>query len=215
MDHTRAARWIALAAVVAALVPALSVVTDWLQFAVGWPDRTGVGMRTLVVVGLLAAAVVTAHAVRQRDRVLLTVAVAALAFCVASVLPRGFDPVATILFLAAQVLLLVFGILLVRRSAAPGPGETATGSGTGSGRLQRAAGWFVTVGAGLWIAADVVVQLVFRVWIPPQEAITAFIVVPEVGQLVGFVAAALLFAPPLLRPVGAGARRLWDTADVR
>jgi hypothetical protein len=32
---------------------------------------------------------------------------------------------------------------------------------------------------------------------------------------VGFVAAALVFIPPLVRPVGAGVRRLCATADVR
>lgn len=204
MDRTRAARWIPLAAVVAGLVPALSVVADWLQFAVGWPDRFGIGMRTLVVVGLLAAAVVTVDALRRHDRVVLSFDIAALAFGVASVLPRGFDPVATILFLVAQVLLLVFGILLVRLTAGPD-----------SARLQRAAGRLIAVGAGLWIAADVAEQLVFRVWMPPQEALVGIFAIPQVGQFVGFLAAALLFAPPLLRPVGAGVRRLWDTADVR
>lgn len=204
MDRTRAARWIALAAVVAALVPALSVVADWLQFAVGWPDRFGSGMRTLVVVGLLAAAVVTVDALRRHDHGVLSFGIAALAFGVASVLPRGFDPVATILFLVAQVLLLVFGILLVRLTVGPD-----------SGRLQRTAGRLVAVGAGLWIAADVAEQLVFRVWMPPQEALVGIFAIPQAGQFVGFLAAALLFAPPLLRPVGAGVRRLWDTADVR
>lgn len=215
MDRTRAARWIALAAVVAALVPALSVIVGWLPFVVGWPDPSNPVLRALVVVGLLAALVVAVHAIRRRDRVLLTFAIAAVAFPLASVLPRGVDPVATILFLVARVLLLVFGVLLVRRAAHPGADRTAAESETGSRRLQRTAGWAVMSGAGLWLGAELVEQLAFRVWMPPQEALFGLFAIPQVGQLVAFVAAAVCFAPPLLRPVGAGVRRLWDTADVR
>jgi hypothetical protein len=215
MDRTRATRWIALAAVLAALVPALSVIAGWLPFVVGWPDPSDLGLRALDVVGLLAALVVAVHAMRRHDRDLLTFAIAAVAFPLASLLPRGVNPVATILFLVARVLLLVFGVLLVRRQARPGSDTTASGSRTGSGRLPRTTGWLVVAGAGLWLGAELVEQLVFRVWMPPQEALFGLFAIPQVGQLVAFVAAAVFFAPPLLRPVGAGVRRLWDTADVR
>ncbi|WFR68494.1 hypothetical protein P9139_10275 [Curtobacterium flaccumfaciens] len=39
--------------------------------------------------------------------------------------------------------------------------------------------------------------------------------IPGVLQAIAYIAAAVLVAVPLLRTVGAGAGRLWDSAEVR
>ncbi|PZE93372.1 hypothetical protein [Curtobacterium sp. MCBD17_008] len=194
MDQTRYERLSALAAVVAALVPAVTVVIGWLDRMAAWPTSSGLG-----VVGLVAGAVTAVLAARRGDRATLGFGLAAVALPLGVLLPTALHPVATVLLLLARVLLLVFGVVLVVRSS-------------GS---RRTAGWFVTVGAGVWLLSEAVMNVLFRVWIPPQEALLPLFTVPQVGEFVGFAAAALVFVPPLVRPVGAGVRRLWDTADVR
>ncbi|WIB16457.1 hypothetical protein DEJ34_04795 [Curtobacterium sp. MCPF17_050] len=199
MDQTRYERLSALAAVVAALVPAVTVVIGWLDRMAAWPTSSGLGVVGLGVVGLVAGAVTAVLAARRGDRATLGFGLAAVALPLGVLLPTALHPGATVLLLLARVLLLVFGVVLVVRSS-------------GS---RRTAGWFVTVGAGVWLLSEAVMNVLFRVWIPPQGALLPLFTVPQVGEFVGFAAAALVFVPPLVRPVGAGVRRLWDTADVR
>jgi hypothetical protein len=194
VNQTQYERLSALAAVVAALVPAVTVVVGWLDRMAEWPTSSGLG-----VVGLVAGAVTAVLAARRGDRATLGFGIAAVALPLGVLLPTVLHPVATVLLLLARVLLVVFGVVLVVRSSGP----------------RRTAGWFVTVGAGVWLLSEAAMNVLLRVWIPPQEALLPLFTVPQVGEFVGFTAAALVFVPPLVRPVGAGVRRLWDTADVR
>ncbi|PZE57325.1 hypothetical protein DEJ24_12215 [Curtobacterium sp. MCPF17_001] len=221
MHDTTRDRLTALAAVVAALVPAIAVVASWLQVALTWPDQYSIGFRTVMAVGLAAAAVVTIEALRNHDHVLLAFALAALTYSVAGLVPGAAWPLGTVLFIAARVLLFVFGVLLVLRTRPSTTGDTTTDTtadttaGAASGPLHRVAAWAVLVGAGIWLAWTVVEPVLFGFWMPPQDALTVLFAIPQTAQFVAFVGALLVFAPPLLRPVGHGARRLWETADVR
>ncbi|PZE82492.1 hypothetical protein [Curtobacterium sp. MCBD17_032] len=198
MNQTQVERLSASAAVLAALMPAAAVVAAWVD-PMALATSAVVGMRVLGVVGLVAGAVTAVLAARRGDRATLGFGITAVALPLGVLLPTALHPVATVLLLVARVLLVVFGVVLVMRSS-------------GS---RRAAGWFVTVGAGVWLLSETAMNVLFRVWIPPQEALLPLFTVPQVGQFVAFAAAALVFVPPLVRPVGAGVRRLWDTADVR
>lgn len=217
MHDTTRDRLTALAAVVAALVPAIAVVASWLQVALTWPDQYSIGFRAVMAVGLAAAAVVTMQALRSHDHVLLAFALAALMYSVAGLVPGAAWPLGTVLFIAARVLLFVFGVLLVLRTRSSTTADTATDTtaGAASGPLHRVAAWAVLVGAGIWLAWTVVEPVLFGFWMPPQDALTVLFAIPQTAQFVAFVGALLVFAPPLLRPVGDGARRLWETADVR
>ncbi|PZE38325.1 hypothetical protein [Curtobacterium sp. MCPF17_031] len=213
MHDTTRDRLTALAAVIAALVPALAVVASWLQLALAWPEQYAVGFRAVMGIGLVAAIVVTVRALRSRDDVLLAFALAVLAYALAGLVPSAVWAVGTVLFIAARVLLFVFGVLLVLRTR---PSTTAdTTAGAASGPLHRVAAWAVLVGAAVWLAWTVVEPVLFGFWMPPQDALTTLFAVPLTGLFVACVGAELVFAPPLLRPVGDGARRLWETADVR
>jgi hypothetical protein len=194
VNQTQYERLSALAAVVAALVPAVTVVVGWVDRMAEWPTSSGFG-----VVGLVAGAVTAVLAARRGDRATLGFGIATVALPLGVLLPTVLHPVATVLLLLARVLLVVFGVVLVVRSSGP----------------RRTAGWFVTVGAGVWLLSEAAMNVLLRVWIPPQEALLPLFTVPQVGEFVGFTAAVLVFVPPLVRPVGAGVRRLWDTADVR
>ncbi len=94
--------------------------------------------------------------------------------------------------------LVAFGVLTVRGLRGP----------------QRVLGWVVTIAAALWFVVSVLTQTV-----PPpstaQEVLAVVYAVPGVLQAVVFLAAAVLVAVPLLRPVGAGAGSLWSSAEVR
>lgn len=219
MHDTTRDRLTALAAVVAALVPALAVVSDWLQFALDLQeDRYVVGFRTVLAVGIVAAALVAVRALRGQDRVLLGFALAVLTWSLAGFVPSSAWPVGTVLFIAARALLFVFGVLLVlrtRAATAPGAGTSTTSTGPAGGRVHRVAAWAVLVGAGVWLAWTVVEPVLFGLWVPPQDALTGLFAIPQAGQFVAFVGAVLVFVPPLVRPVRDGARRLWETADVR
>lgn len=196
---TTSARWAALAAVVAALVPALGVVGVWADQTIGGSWTYGPVARVLGVVGLLAGVVTAVLAARRGDRATLGFGLAAVALPLGVLVASVLHPVAAVLLLLARVLLVAFGVVVALRSAG----------------ARRVAGWSVTVGAGVWLLSEIGMDVLFRFWIPPQEALLPFFTVPQVGQFVGFVVAALLFVPPLVRPVGAGLRRLWATADVR
>lgn len=194
---TTRGRLTALAAVVAGLgaavggVAGLGVLTQW-----------DPGAWVLVVVGVVTAAaalVVGLSAARRADRTSLGFAVAALCTALAGLgIGSPAIPVATILTTAAQALLVAFGVLVVR-------------SGSGA---SRAAGWVVAVGAAVWLLGGP------ALWLgtlpgTTQTGLTVLFAVPAAGRVVAFVVAALLFAGPLVRPVGDGARFLWSTADVR
>ena len=226
MHDTTRDRLTALAAVVAALVPAFPVVAEWLQFALVLQEQYSVTFRIVMVVGIVAAALVTVRALRGRDRVLLVFALAALTYSVASLVPSAVWGLRSVLFIVSWVLLFVFGLLLVVRTRT----RTATGTRTGtavsstavsstagaaSGRFHRVTAWAVLVGAAVWLAWTVVQPVLFTLWIPPQDALTAVFAVPQAALLVACIGAVLVFVPPLVRPVRDGARRLWETADVR
>ncbi len=181
----------------AALAPALAA-TAGLVTLTQWDPGT-VTLRVAVVLGGIAAVVVGAVAWRRGDRVTLGFALACLCAALAWVPlgPLSF-PVSTIVGIAAEALLIAFGVLLLRR-------ETG---------WVRVAGWVVTVGGTLWLLGGL------AVWIGtlPRATETTLVVlftVPALGQLVAFAAAAALFVGPLVRPVHTGARYLWSTADVR
>jgi hypothetical protein len=217
MHDTTRDRPTALAAVVAALVPALAVVAAWLQLALTWQEQYTLGFRTVMVVGVLAAGLVAVRGLRGHDHVLLAFALAALTYSLAGLVPGAVWGLGTVLFVAARVLFVVFGVLLVLHTST-GP-STSTGSSTSTGatggRVHRVAAWAVLVGAGVWLAWTVVEPVFFGLWMPPQDALTAVFAIPQTAQFVASVGAVLLFAPPLVRPVGDGARQLWETADVR
>lgn len=188
---------IAIAGVVAGVLPALSGLVG-LTTLTGWYPATGV-QATAAVVAAVAAVVVGLAGRRRADRATLAFAVAVVLLALAWVpVPPALWPLTTILRVASKGLLLAFGVLVVQRSSG----------------LTRLAGWLVAGGAVVWLLGGVVVW--FGV-VPDasQELLGALFLVGPVGMFVGFLAAALLFAGPLLRPVGRGARYLWSTADVR
>ncbi|MFZ6990918.1 hypothetical protein ACO0E1_03415 [Curtobacterium sp. RRHDQ66] len=197
MDAAVRDRWIALAAVVAALAPALSgfaglvTLTQW--------DPGTIALRVGAVVGGLAAVVVGWVAWRRSDRTTLGFALAVLCFALSWV-PLGAlsFPVSTILSIASEALLIAFGVVVLRRS-------------TGATRI---AGWVIAVAAAVWLLGGL------AIWLgtlpqATQTMLTILFTTPAVAQIVAFLAAAALFVGPLLRPVRAGARYLWTTADVR
>jgi hypothetical protein len=192
MQHVTGVRTVSAAATVAALVFGARGLLGGLPFA--WDGPRAVLLVATVVAGAAAVLVLVA-AVRARDRRALALAVSSLAFALAWGAPF---PVGTALYFVAQAALVAFGVLTVR---------TARG-------VQRTLGWVVTVAAALWFVVGLVTQTV-----PPLSTSQEFLVVvysiPGLLQAVAYLAAAVLAAAPLLRVVGAGAGRLWDTADVR
>jgi len=214
-------RLTALAAVVAALVPAFPVVAEWLQFALVLQEQYSVTFRIVMIVGIVAAALVTVRALRGRDRVLLVFALAALTYSVASLVASAIWGLSSVLFIVSWVLLFVFGLLLVVRTRTRTTTGTRTGTavrstaGAASGRFHRVTAWAVLVGAAVWLAWTVVQPVLFTLWIPPQDTLTAVFEVPQAALLMACIGAVLVFVPPLVRPVRDGARRLWETADVR
>jgi len=221
MHDTTRDRLTALAAVVAALVPAFPVVAEWLQFALVLQEQYSVTFRIVMVVGIVAAALVTVRALRGRDRVLLVFALAALTYSVASLVASAIWGLSSVLFIVSWVLLFVFGLLLVVRTRTRTTTGTRTGTavrstaGAASGRFHRVTAWAVLVGAAVWLAWTIVQPVLFTLWLPPQDALTAVFEVPQAALLVACIGAVLVFVPPLVRPVRDGARRLWETADVR
>jgi len=221
MHDTTRDRLTALAAIVAALVPAFPVVAEWLQFALVLQEQYSVTFRIVMVVGIIAAALVTVRALRGRDRVLLVFALAALSYSAASLVASAIWGLSSVLFIVSWVLLFVFGLLLVVRTRTRTTTGTRTGTavrstaGAASGRFHRVTAWAVLVGAAVWLAWTVVQPVLFTLWIPPQDALTAVFEVPQAALLVACIGAVLVFAPPLVRPVRDAARRLWETADVR
>jgi len=192
MQNITGVRVVSAAATVAALVFGVRGLSG------GLPSLLGVSQAVWLaatLVGGLAAALVLVVAVRAGDRRALAVAVSMLAFAVAWFVP---GPVGSALYFVAQAALVAFGLLTV---------WTTDG-------VQRVLGWIVTVAAALWFVAGVLTQTV----VPPttsQEFLVVVFSIPVLLQAVAYLAAAVLVAVPLLRTLGAGAGRLWDSAEVR
>jgi len=192
MQDITGVRVVSAAATVAALVFGVRGLVGSLPFAFGLPQSV---LLAATVIGGLAGLVVLVAAVRARDRRALSIAVSVLAFALAWGVP---GPVGSALYFVAQAALVAFGLLTVwtARSA------------------QRTLGWIVTVAAALWFAVGLLTRTV-----PPlstsQEFLVVVYAIPGLLQAVAYLAAAVLVAVPLLRTLGAGAGRLWDSAEVR
>lgn len=192
MQNITGFRVVSAAATVAALVFGVRGLSGGLPSLFGVPQAVWLAA---TLVGGLAAALVLVVAVRAGDRRALAVAVSMLAFAVAWFVP---GPVGSALYFVAQAALVAFGLLTV---------WTTHG-------VQRVLGWIVTVAAALWFVAGVLTQTV----VPPttsQEFLVVVFSIPVLLQAVAYLAAAVLVAVPLLRTLGAGAGRLWDSAEVR
>ena len=197
MTTNRQEQWTALAGVVAALAPALSGVVG-LVLLTDWYLEPPV-LIVAAVIGGVAAVLLALAAHRRHDRVTLGFAVSVLCFALWW-LPLGGASfaVSSILTLASQALAVAFGVMVARR-------------GRGASRV---AGWVIAVAASVWLVGG------FTMWFgtspsAPQGLVDVLVTLPAAGQAVAFLTAALLFVEPLLRPVGAGARYLWSTAEVR
>lgn len=193
MQNITGVRVVSAAAVVAAVVFGARglVGTIWLA---SWDLPNGLLLAATALAGL-AAAVVLVAAVRARDRRALAFAVSVLAFALLWPAPGW----ATEVFLVvAQGALVAFGVLTVRNEDG----------------VQRAFGWVVTVAASLWFVTALLSNAVLLTALP-QEALGITFSVPGLLQTVAYLAATVLVAVPLLRPVGRGANALWASAEVR
>jgi hypothetical protein len=192
MGNTTGVRVASAAAIVAALVFGAEGLGDaWGALAFGPPALQLAGT---VVAGVCGAVVLVA-ALRSRDRRALAFGVAVLAFALAWAVS---GPIAAALYWIARAALVTFGVLTVRGLRGP----------------QRSLGWIVTIAAALWFVAALLTQTV-----PPPSTTQAVLVVvyaiPSLLQAIAFLAAAVLVAVPLLRPVGTGVSSLWSSAEVR
>ncbi|MFS2029105.1 MULTISPECIES: hypothetical protein [unclassified Curtobacterium] len=192
MGNTTGVRVASAAAIVAALVFGAEGLGDaWGVLAFG---PAALRLAGTVVAGVCGAVVLVA-ALRSRDRRALAFGVAVLAFALAWAVS---GPIAAALYWIARAALVAFGVLTVRGLRGP----------------QRALGWIVTIAAALWFIAALLTQTV-----PPPSTAQAVLVVvyaiPSLLQAIAFLAAAVLVAVPLLRPVGTGVSSLWSSAEVR
>ncbi|OII05304.1 hypothetical protein [Curtobacterium sp. MCBA15_008] len=193
MQHVTGERLIALAATVATVLAALSgiaaavVLTQW--------DPPRALLAAGAVLAGIAALVTGVAAWRAADRALLAVAVSVLAFALSSAV-SGIA--ITVLVVVAQGALVAAGVIVAR--AARG--------------TRRALGWTVVVAAVGWFVTLLALSTIPLVALS-QVALDVAVALPYVLQTVAYLAAALLVAVPLFRPVRAGAAHLWDTAQVR
>lgn len=191
MHRSTGERWIALAAVVAALAPAAR---GALEATIVFVPQTW--LVTGAVLGGLGAVVVLVAAWRPRARATVTFALATLLYAVSWPVP---GIVGSFVALVAVVLLLAFGVQVVR----------------GSSGFRRALGWIVALGGGLLVVAHFALSWFAPLAAVSQAALNVIVLAPGVVQAVAYAAAAVLFLPPLLRPVRDVARTLWSTAEVR
>ncbi|GGL09721.1 type IV secretory pathway VirB2 component (pilin) [Curtobacterium luteum] len=191
MRRSTGERWIALAAVVAALAPALSGV---LQSTIVFVPQTWLVAGS--VLGALGAVVVLVAAWLTRARATVTFALATLLSAVSWPVP---GIVGSFVALVAIVLLLAFGVQVVR----------------GSSGFRRVLGWVVAVGGVLLVVSHFALSWFAPLAAVSQAALDLVVLAPGVVQAVTYAAAAVLFLPPLLRPVRDAVRTLWSTADVR
>ena len=193
MQNITGVRVVSAAAVVAAIVFGARglVGTIWLA---PWDLPSGLLLVATALAGL-AGAVVLVAAVRARDRRALAFAVSVLAFALLWPAPGWATAV---LVVVAQGALVAFGVLTIRNEDG----------------VQRAFGWVVTVAASLWFVTALLSNTVLILAIG-QEALGIVLAVPGLLQTVAYLAAAVLVAVPLLRPVGRGVNALWASAEVR
>lgn len=193
MQNITGVRVVSAAAVVAAVVFGASglVGTIWLA---PWDLPDGLLLVCTVLAGL-AGAVVLVAAIRARDRRALAFAVSVVAFALLWPAPGWATEV---LLVVAQGALVAFGVLTVG----------------GEQGVQRAFGWVVTVAASLWFVTALLSNTVLLPALP-QEALGVTLAVPGLLQTVAYLAATVLVAVPLLRPVGQGVNALWASAEVR
>ncbi|MFJ4221551.1 hypothetical protein [Curtobacterium luteum] len=191
MHRSTGERWIALAAVVAALAPALSGV---LQSTIVFVPQTWLVAGS--VLGAVGALVVLVAAWLSRARATVTFALATLLYAVSWPVP---GIVGSFVALVAIVLLLAFGVQVVR----------------GSSGFRRVLGWVVAVGGSLLVLSHFALSWFAPLAAVSRTALDLIVLAPGVVQAVTYAAAAVLFLPPLLRPVRDGIRTLWSTADVR
>lgn len=192
MGNTTGVRVVSAAATVAALVFGVEGLSDASGVLAFGPPA--LRLVATVVAGVCGAVVLVA-ALRSRDRRAVALGVAVLAFALAWAVP---GPIGDGLYWIARAALVAFGVLTVRGLRGP----------------QRVLGWVVTIAAAVWFVVSVLTQTV-----PPpstaQEVLAVVYAVPGVLQAIAFLAAAVLVAVPLLRPVGTGAGSLWSSAEVR
>ncbi|PCN47498.1 hypothetical protein Csp2054_11505 [Curtobacterium sp. 'Ferrero'] len=191
MQRSTGEHWIALAAVVAAFVPAVRGVLEVTIVFV--PGRWLVAG---AVIGAVGAAVVLVAAHRSGARATVTFALATLLYAVSWPVP---GVIGSFLDLIGIGLLLGFGVLVVR----------------GSTGYRRVLGWIVAVGAAGLVVGHFALSWFFPLTLVSQTALDVIVVAPSIVQAVTYGAAGVLFLPPLLRPVGAGVRTLWSSAEVR
>lgn len=196
---TTAARWTALAAVAAALSPAVLSAIGVTRTVAGVPG----GMTSdhvVAVIGAVAAGVTLVLALLpgRQDRVLAGTAIATLAFVAPTVLTGALSPLGAVCQVLARALLIAVGIVVLR----------------GSSDIARRLGWVVTIAAIIWFAGEMSLYAVVP-FTQDQAVLTVLFTLPGVGATVAWLAAALLVLPTLVEPVGRGLQRLWASAEVR
>ena len=193
MQHVTGERLISLAATVATVLAALSGLAAAVVLT-QWDPPRALLVAGAVLAGVAALATGVA-AWRTKERALLAVAVSVLAFALSSAV-SGIA--VTVLVVVAQGALLAAGVIVAR--AARG--------------ARRALGWVVAVAAVGWFVTLLALSTIPLVALS-QVALDVAVALPYVLQAAAYLAAALLVAVPLVRPVRAGAAHLWDTAQVR
>ncbi len=193
MQSSTGVRVVSAAAVVAALVAGVGGALGTLWF-LSWGPPSGVVQAGAVLAGI-AGVVVLVAALRTRDRRALAFAVSVLAFALMWVGPAW---AVGVLLVVVQGALVAFGVLTSRD-------ERGAQRVLGRVVVAAAAGWFV--------AALLLSNVPFDGL--SQEALGVVLSLPALLQTVAYLAAAVLVAVPLLRPVGRGVGALWASAEVR
>jgi len=193
MQHVTGERWASAAAATAAVVAALGGLAGAVALT-QWDPGPTVLLVGAVVAGVAAAAA-AGWSWRNGDRVLFTAAVSVLAYALSWVAP---GVLVTVVVVVAQGALLASGVRTIR---------SARGT-------RRALGWTAAIAAALWFVSLLSLSTPLLVALP-QDSLGVTLSLPYLFQTLGYLAAAALVAGPLLRPVGAGARSLWSSAEVR
>lgn len=193
MERATGERLAALLAAVATLIAGLSGIAAAVVLT-QWDPPRALLVAGAVLAGI-AAVVVGAVAWRSASRPLLAVAVSVLAYALSSAVS---GVAITVLVVVAQAALIAFGVLVAR-------------SAQGAGRVL---GWTVVVAAAGWFVTLLALSTV-PLFLLPQWGLDVAVSLPYVLQAVGYLAATVLVAVPLLRPVASGAAQLWSSAEVR
>lgn len=193
MQSSTGVRVVSAAAVVAALVAGVGGALGTLWF-LSWGPPSGVVQAGAVLAGI-AGVVVLVAALRTGDRRALAFAVSVLAFAVMWVGPAW---AVGVLLVVLQGALVAFGVLTSRDEWG----------------AQRVLGRIVAAAAAGWFVAALLLSNVPFDGLS-QEALGVVLSLPALLQTVAYLAAAVLVAVPLLRPVGRGVGALWASAEVR